>query len=195
MQLRARALSLFVLLIALAACGGPKAKGPVAPTSPYPAATPGPVTEPALADYFQAALPEAFAAGTIAADFGSTEVGAEVIGELALMGVDDMTEVGTLLPFDFKTKGIAALAADGDGTTNLAGMLRDLMVMKDARLYFTTAWQNHYSMNGPQDFPVPAAYGVDLEGLRDLGIYGDDGGGDEEDLDGAEDVGDGDLDQ
>ena len=179
MQLRARALSLFVLLIALAACG-PKAKGPVAPTSPYPAATPGPVTEAALAEYFQAALPEAFAAGTISADFGSADVGAEVIGELALMGIDDMTEVGTLLPFDFKTKGIEALAADDDGTTNLAGMLRDLIVMKDAALYFKTAWQNHYSISSPADFPVPAAYGVDL-GAFD--VYDDVG---------DEDVGDGD---
>lgn len=174
-----------MLLIALAACGGPKAaKAPEAPKSPYPAATPGPVTEAGISDFFQAALPEAFAAGTISADFGSDGVSAEVVGELAIMGIDDMTEVAALLPYDFKTKGIPALATDGDGTTNLAGMLRDLMVMKDARLYFTKAWQNHYSMSGPQDFPVPAAYGVDLEGLRDLGIYGDDGG--------AEDVGDGD---
>lgn len=184
MQLRARALSLFVLLIALAACGGPKAaKAPEAPTSPYPAATPGPVTEAAISEYFQAALPEAFAAGSISADFGSTDVGADVVGELAVMGVDDMTEVGTLLPADFKTKGMAALTGDGDGTTNLAGLLRDLMVMKDANTYFTKAWERHYSISGPSDFPIPAAYGVDLEALRSLGIYDDEGG---------EDMGDGD---
>jgi hypothetical protein len=159
-----------IAAFALFACGHPKAK----PAGPPPPS--GPVTEAAIVGYFQQAFPDAIAASTIQLDWGSAGVADEVIEELGLLGIDDMTEVGTLLPFDFKTKGIEALAADGDGTTNLAGMLRDLMVMKDARLYFETAWQNHYSMNGPSDFPVPAAYGVDLKVIADLGVfYGDDG--------------------
>ncbi len=185
-----------IAALALLACGHSTAK----PAGPPPPS--GPVTEAALAGYFQQAFPDAVAAGTIQLDWGSVGVSAEVIEELGILGVDDMGEVAALVPADFATKGLDAIKAN-DGSTNVAGLLRDLMIIHDVRGYFEKAWRNNWATNGPGDFPLPVAYGVDFKAIADLGVFeggGDDGydagddGSDSGDGDGEDDGGDDDDD-
>ncbi len=172
----------FILALALVACTGKHSS-----TTPKPH---GPVTSEALTAFFGAALPAAVADKTLVLDFGSAGVAADVVKELALMGADDMSEVAAMLPADFATKGIPAIKASEGPTTTVAGLLRDLMIMKDTRGYFTKAWNNGWVTNGPQDFPAPAAYGVDFAIMRELGVFTSEdgnpcgGGGDDEDDDG-----------
>ena len=180
----------FVLILALAlvACTGKHSS-----TMPRPK---GPVTADALTAYFRAALPEAVADKTLVLDFGSGGVADEVIKELAIMGADDMSEVAAMLPADFAKKGIPAIKASEGPTTTVAGLLRDLMIMKDTRGYFTKAWNNGWVTTGPQDFPAPAVYGVDFTIMRELGVFTSEegnpcggGGDDDEDDDGDDDDG------
>ena len=159
-----------IAALALVACGHSTAK----PAGPPPPS--GPVTEAAIAGYFQQAFPDEVAAGTIALDWGSAGVSAEVIEELGILGIDDMGEVAALVPADFKTKGVDTIKANG-GSTNVAGLLRDLMIIRDARGYFEKAWRNNWATTGPSDFPLPLAYGVDFKVVVDLGVF--EGGGDD----------------
>jgi hypothetical protein len=163
-----------IAAFALLACG-PASPKPAPPPPPPPAAPAAAVTEEAIAAFVEQALPDAIAAGTIAIDWGSSGGSVEVIEELALVGIDDMAEVAALLPADFAAKGVAALVDAGD-TTNVTGLMRDLMIIRDARAYFTKAWRNHWVASGPEEFPVPVAYGVDFAALADLHVFGDSGG-------------------
>ncbi|MBL8627623.1 MAG: hypothetical protein JNK64_40435 [Myxococcales bacterium] len=156
-----------IAALALLACGHPAAK----PAGPPPPS--GPVTEAAIVGYLQQSFPAAVAEGTLKLDWGSPDVPAEVVDELAIMGIDDMGEVAALVPADFATKGLDAIKAEGG--TNAAGLMRDLMIIHDVRGYFEKAWRNHWSANGPEDFPLPVAYGVDFQVIADLGVF--DGGG------------------
>ncbi len=174
--------------LALVACGHSPAK----PAGPPPPS--GPVTESAINGYVAQAFPDAVAAGTIKLDWGSAGVSDEVIAELGIMGIDDMGEVVALVPADFKTKGLDAVAADG-GSTNVAGLLRDLMIIRDARGYFEKAWRSNWATSGPQDFPLPLAYGVDFAVIADLGVFGDGGGEGYDAGDDGSDSADGDDDE
>lgn len=173
-----------IAALALVACGHSKPK----PAGPPPPS--GPVTEAALAGYFQQAFPDAVAAGTIQLDWGSAGVSTEVIEELGILGVDDMGEVAALVPADFATKGLETIKANG-GSTNVAGLMRDLMIIHDVRGYFEKAWRNNWATTGPGDFPLPLAYGVDFQVIADLGVF--EGGGDDgyDEGDDGSDSGDG----
>lgn len=175
-----------ILALALVACTGKPSS-----TTPKLAVPHGPVTADALTAYFSAALPKAVADKVLVLDFGSGGVADEVIKELAIMGADDMSEVAALLPADFATKGIPAIQASEAPSTTVAGLLRDLMIMKDTRGYFTKAWNNGWVTSGPQDFPAPAVYGVDFGIMRELGVFGGDDGGEGNPCGGGdEDMGD-----
>lgn len=179
-------LLVLTLALGLVACSG---KG--SSTTPRPT---GPITAEAMKTYFAARLPDAVKDGTITIDFGGPAE--DVLRELSLMGITDMRALAALVPADFQTKGIAAIKGASTPTESLTGLTRDLMIIHDARGYFTKAWNNGWSASGPDDFAAPMAYGVDLQLLQELGVFGgsDDvcGGGDWEgggDM-GDEDVGD-----
>lgn len=176
-----------IAAVALVACGHSKAK----PAGPPPPS--GPVTEASLEGYFRQTFPAAVAAGTITIDWGSEGVSTEVIEELGLMGIDDLGEVAALVPADFTTKGLDTITANG-GSTNVAGLLRDLMIIHDVRGYFSKAWRNKWVASGPGDFPLPVAYGVDFNAIADLGVF--EGGGDDgyDEGDDGSDSGEGDDD-
>jgi hypothetical protein len=73
----------------------------------------------------------------------------------------------------------------GVTTTTIAGVLRDVFIIHDARTYVAKAWRSSWTASGPGDFPAPVAYGVDMKILEDGGVFGEsemndaeDGGGD-----------------
>lgn len=165
-----------VLSLALAACGGKGKPSTLASTTTAQAAR-SPVTAEALTTFFTTRFAGAVQEGLLSPDFGSGGVDDDVIRELAAMGVSDLSGVQALIPADFDTKGLGAIRASSSGTTTIAGVLRDLMIMRDTRGYFEKAWNHGWTSSGPEDFPVPAAYGVDFSIMVELGVF-DEGGGD-----------------
>lgn len=135
----------------------------------------GPITAEAMTTYFSERFPAAVEDGTIRLDFGSANVAEQVTQELAALGIDDMSELAALVPGDLETRGFDALKATDEPTTNVAGLMRDLMIMHDTRRYFTKAWNHNWSTSSPDDFPIPAAYGVDFGVMTTLSVFsGDD---------------------
>jgi len=163
---------LVVLVLTVAACGGKSKPATPTDTTPKVEALQGPVTPAGLTTYFTTRFAAQVQAGVLAPDFGSSGVVDDVVKELAIMGVDDLSELPALVPADFDTKGFGAIKASSSPTTNLAGLLRDLMLIRDIRLYFEKAWNNGWASNGPEDFPAPAAYGVDFGIMQELGVFG-----------------------
>ncbi len=167
-----RRLLLAVMLSFVAvACGG-KTSPATSPTTPPVANASAPLTEASLTELLAGRFAAQVADGRLALDFGSSSVALEVVDELAALGITTVGQLAAIIPPDFATKGFGAMQATVDATTNLAGLTRDLMIIHDARRYVATAWQNHWSASGPEDFPAPAAYGVDFQILVDGGVFG-----------------------
>lgn len=176
MEIRLTMRSLLLVLtlalsFALVACNGKK--GGTTPTPKGPQVS-GPISEQALIDYFKARFPQQVADGTLELDFATA--GNDIMEELRLLGYTDMSAIPALVPADFETKGFGAIKQSGDPTSNVAGLMRDLFIIRDARAYFTKAWRNSWVSSGPQDFPAPIAYGVDMAVLEELGVFGGEGG-------------------
>ncbi len=169
-----RSFFLFLTLaVALVACSSKKT--PATPKWPTPT---GPITADSMTTYFQARFPTAVADGVLILDFGSEGVPVEITEELAILGIHDISALAAIVPADFETKGFAAIQASEAPTTNVAGLLRDLLIIHDTRGYFAKAWRNNWMSSGPQDFPAPAAYGVDFQIMENNGVFNE--GGDED---------------
>ncbi|HVV82523.1 MAG TPA: hypothetical protein VHE35_05560 [Kofleriaceae bacterium] len=188
------------LALALVACGKNKSES----TTPKGPSAHGPITEDNLKAYFGSRFPNQVADGTLALNFAEESVAPTVIEELSILGITDMSGVAAMVPADFETKGFGAIKTSSDPTENLAGLMRDLMLIHDTRGYVEKAWRKNWSCSGPQDFPAPIAYGMDFSILQNAGMCdsegGDDGnvnpcsGGDDGDDDGDDDGGDDDDD-
>jgi hypothetical protein len=179
-------LFLIALLAAAAACSHSSSSS-TTPSNRTGAVVDGPLTSDSLVAFAQVEFPTAVAAGTLKLDFGSDGVAELVIEELGIMGVTTTGQLAAITPPDYDSKGFGAVAKDG-GSTTIAGALRDLMIIHDARGYFTNAWRSNWSAS-PTDFPAPVAYGVDLSVMASMGVYdgGDPCGDEDEGDDGGDD--------
>lgn len=167
---------LVAIAIALTACGGKGAT--TATTEPRtPPVAAAPLTRETLEAYLRNRFPVQVASGALRLDFVSDDLAETVLEELSLMGVTTTTQFAAMVPTDFDTRGFGAIARSQDPDSNIIGLVRDLMIMKDVDLYHAKAWRDTWSSNGPQDFPAPAAYGVPEKKLWQFGGQsGDDDG-------------------
>ncbi|HVV85683.1 MAG TPA: hypothetical protein VHE35_21640 [Kofleriaceae bacterium] len=131
----------------------------------------GPVTARALTAFFRRRFPAAVADGTLTIESDDGSIADEVIEELRIVGIRDMSEVPSLVPDDFERRGLGAIKASPTPSENLTGLLRDLMIIRDARGYFGKAWRHAWAATGAGDFPAPLAYGLDLGILREYGVF------------------------
>lgn len=180
-----------ILLLAitptLAAC--PK-KGPTTPAGPK--VTEAPLAKESLVTFMNERFPQAITDGILILEWGSDDMDKEVVTELGMMGVKTTTQLNAIIPPDYQTKGMNAVKASSDPTTNITGLMRDIMIIHDAKKYVGEVWRNSWSASGPEDFPAPIAYGVDMKILEEGGVFGG-GDGEGEDYDegmGEEDEGD-----
>lgn len=176
------ALVLVLALVAVASACSSKSSAPTTPTTPagppLPKVTEAPLTSDSLLVFMKERFPGQIDDGTLILDFGSVGVDKEVITELSLLGITTTGQLNQIVPVDFDTKGFGAIKASPSPTSNVAGLMRDIMIIHDAKAYVTKAWRNGWVANGPEDFPAPAAYGVDLSILESGGVY-DEGSYDE----------------
>lgn len=91
------ALVTLTLTLALVACGGKQ--GPAKPVVPGPS---GPITAASLEAYFSARFPAAIADGTLKLEYGDAstvdQTVAELGGELAALGITDMSALAAIVP-------------------------------------------------------------------------------------------------
>lgn len=183
-------------ILPAAACGGKSSTGSTTTSTatstgaPQPAVTEAPITTEALLTFMKERFPAQVADGTLTLDFGSAGVDAQVIEELAIMGITTTGQLDQATPADFATKGFGAIKASGSPSSTVAGVLRDLMIIHDAKRYVEQAWRDSWVSSGPDDFPAPIAYGVDMAILEAGGVFGGGGAGYGEGDDGGMDDGD-----
>lgn len=167
----------FAIAVPIAACK--KSSGPTTPAGPnLPVVTEAPLTKDSLITFVKERFPEAVADGSLLIEWGSEDMDVEVIGELGMMGVKTTGQLNAITPVDFQTKGFTAIKAAQEPTTNITGLMRDLMLIRDAKKYLAEVWRRSWFASGPQDFPAPVAYGVDMTMLEEAGVFGE--GGDED---------------
>ena len=169
-----RALLLSLALV-VPACGGSHAAGPTvavvkAPTDPIAVAS----VNAYLSQRFSAQL----AAKTFTIDYGSSDTDQQVFGELAAMGITRIDQLAAIIPADFETRAAAVFTTSAP--QNVAGMLRDLMIIHDAPRYFKDAWKQHWYATGESDFTAAIAYGLDFASLAQYGVLSAGGEGGEE---------------
>jgi hypothetical protein len=97
---------------------------------------------------------------------------AELIEELSCVHINTLADLAALVPPDFERRGVPVLAELKAPAANTLSLLRDLMVIKDARHYFRNCWRSHFSA-GANEFPLPNAYGVSQQLLAELLAAGD----------------------
>ncbi|MEZ4400674.1 MAG: hypothetical protein R3B06_11680 [Kofleriaceae bacterium] len=166
-----------VLVASPAACGGPAAPAVVPSSRVAPAV---PIDQASLEQFVRTRFPAQLASGLVTPDFGSAGVAAQIVEELAILGITTIDQLAAIVPADFEARGFGALARSADPSTTLAGLLRDLMLIHDARGYVDRAWRDNWTAT-PADFPMPVAYGLDLAILRAAGVVSD--GADDESRD------------
>ena len=171
----------FCLVFSATTAACTKSSGPTTPAPPPgPTITEAPLTTPSLLAYMKERFPAQVKDGSLILEFGSPGVDQDVLKELAILGVETTGQLHAIVPADFETKGWGAIKATASPTSNVAGLMRDIMIIHDPKAYVEKAWNNGWSASGPEDFPAPIAYGVDMAILEAGGVFGDAGYGEDE---------------
>jgi hypothetical protein len=156
-----------VLPILLAACV--TACGTTSPTTqPRPDDEPsGSLDEASLDAWLRWRFPREVAAGQLAMDYGSADGVADVFDEMAGYGLATLGELAAIVPPDFQRRGAVVFRGEG---TNVAGLMRDVMIIHDADRYATRAYKATWC-GCEEDFPAAQAYGVSLNPLGEAGVF------------------------
>lgn len=89
----------------------------------------------------------------------------ELIKELRDFGIETLQQLRDLL----SRKTAAEWIGDGEGYyTNYLGLLRDAMILKDARKYFEKAWNEHWEGVDRPSLEYWKKNGVDFDSLADI---------------------------
>lgn len=85
----------------------------------------------------------------------------ELVQELRDMGIRTLKELDTGIPSNFDT---FERKAAGD---NFAGLLRNIMIIRDAERYFEKAWNKHWNLIGNENVELLQELGIDMLRLAD----------------------------
>lgn len=171
-----RALAALACALAFAGCGPTQAAAPVIGNRPGDSTGDdyrgrGEITKERLQELMTARFAKQIHGGTFVAEWNGTEE--DILAELAAMGWTDVADVARMIPRDLEIRG--AVQFSTNSPANIPGTLRDVMILHDARRYFTQAWNNHWASLAPGDLQVYRAYGIDLTPIFDAGVTRGDG--------------------
>jgi hypothetical protein len=160
-QLRALAC---VVGVAAAGCSGPAQSAqptiggnPVASRPAESVATP--ITAQSLEDYLRQRFAPLVDNGMLEVKYPMDSSRDEILWELDCFDLKSTADIAALVPPDFNKRGVPVLAKLPAPASNTLSLLRDLMIIKDAKRYFTQCWSQHF-VAGASDFPLPNEYGV-----------------------------------
>jgi len=71
------------------------------------------------------------------------------------------------VPCDFGQRGTPVLAKLSSGAIGVMGLLRDFMIVTDAKHYFTACWHLNFSATA-EEFPLPNEDGVTKATLHEF---------------------------
>jgi ppGpp synthetase/RelA/SpoT-type nucleotidyltranferase len=118
-----------------------------------------PINTTSLREYMLTKFRDAVGAG-LRPVFGKSDSGAaRIVDELSHFGISTLAELDTIVPTELPSQ--PHLLAG----TNFIGLLRDLMIIRDADRYFATAWRHDWT--AVDTTAVLHAYDVDVKALAE----------------------------
>jgi putative GTP pyrophosphokinase len=111
-----------------------------------------------LKEYLSRKLSRVIASRILTPDFGASDdpLSKEVIEELRSFGVSKLYELDGIIPSDLEDYMIRT-----NSQNNFAGLVRDIMVISNAKKYFETGWQQHWDSYDEIADAMYGAYKVD----------------------------------
>lgn len=163
-----------LVLVVLAACPAPRRGGPTienrsvedmgSPIRPdYPN---GPITSDSLAGFLSWRFGRQLDEKTFVAEYNDTQD--DVIDELHTMGINDLHQLATIIPGDFEVMGAGEFITDDPA--NIPGLVRDFLMIHDARLYFDRAWKSRWQSILPANVSALRSYVLDFQPFYDAGV-------------------------
>jgi len=126
----------------------------------------GPIT----VDSLKLMLSERFAAqlaeGTFVAEYSDTQD--DLLDELRTMGFTDLAELASIIPDDFDQRGGGEFIHEDPA--NIPGLVRDFLMIHDARRYFGRAWKNRWQTILPPNVSALKSYVSDFSPFYDAAV-------------------------
>lgn len=125
-----------------------------------------PITAASLAEFLSRRFAAQLATGTFKAEFNDTED--DLLDELATMGIRDLADLAAIIPPDFEIRGAGEFILDDPA--NIPGLIRDFLMIHDARRFFAHAWKQRWQQILPANVSALRAYVVDFRPFYDAGV-------------------------
>jgi ppGpp synthetase/RelA/SpoT-type nucleotidyltranferase len=115
-----------------------------------------------LKEYLSRRFSKATSAGILTPNFGGPDdtLSKDIVEELRSFGVSKLHELDRMVPTDLQDYMIR-----NKKDTNFAGLVRDILIISDAKKYFEVSWQNHWTAYEEDSREVYDAYKVDMQVL------------------------------
>jgi putative GTP pyrophosphokinase len=99
--------------------------------------------------------------GFVSPDFAGGD--SVIVDELRIMGIDNLAKLDRIVPADY-VEILASYVRDSpEEGTNFIGIVRDILIIHDARGYFEKAWNNRWKGLHQGAASLFRRYGVDVD--------------------------------
>jgi putative GTP pyrophosphokinase len=112
-----------------------------------------------LSDKFDKLIKE----GLLRTEFG--ERAKLIVDEVQLFGISKLYQLDNIIPEDLQDKMLSL-----QEWTNFAGLIRDILIINDAKKYFEVCWRNNWRFSiseGEDSFALYKEYGIDVKYLQE----------------------------
>jgi len=116
-----------------------------------------PINTTSLRQYMSSKFEDAIQMG-LQANFASADD--EIVQELTGFGITKLSQLDAIIPKDLKKR-----APEAYSTGNFIGLLRLIMIISDAELYFKDAWHSNWTVMSYKMAQALEAYGIDASRL------------------------------
>ncbi len=168
------ALALLAVVVLAACTASPRRAGPTienrtvedlgSPIRPgYPN---GPITTESLASFLSWRFARQLDDKTFVAEYNDTQD--DVLDELRTMGISDLHQLAAIIPGDFEVLGAGEFIIEDPA--NIPGLVRDFMMIHDARRYFGRAWKSRWQSILPANVSALRSYVSDFQPFYDAGV-------------------------
>lgn len=112
-----------------------------------------------LKEYLSSKFSKVIEQGSLRVDFGDHDK--LIVEELQLFGISKLQQLDNIIPEDLKDNMLSLVEWN-----NFAGLIRDILIINDAKKYFENSWRNHWQFLGNHCLPLFNKYNVDFTYLK-----------------------------